>query len=193
MANDTSAPEHHRHQLLVAVYDGHQAARRAVERLIDKDFPMDTISVLGKAESSGDDVLGIYYKDSGERMKSWARQGAAWGALWGLLSAAAGMFVIPGLGTVMLLGPIVEMLVGGAAGAALTGGAMAGAAAISEIAVALHRMGVPEDRLQAYHDAIEQGHYVLLLRLGDSDEVARWRPELEWPAPTELQVFAYYP
>ena len=61
----------------------------------------------GKAESSGDDVLGIYYKDAGERIKAWATHGAAWGGLWGLLTAAAGLFVIPGLGTLMLLGPIV--------------------------------------------------------------------------------------
>jgi len=182
-----------RHQLIVAVYDTHQGAKRVVERLIDKDYPMDWISVLGKAESSGDDVLGIYYKDAGERMKAWATQGAAWGGLWGLLTAAAGLFVIPGIGTLMLLGPIVEMFVATAAGAGLAGGAMAGAAALSEITLVLHRMGVPEDRLQAYHDAIEQGHYVILLRCANPDEVARWRPEMDWPAPTEIDVFPYYP
>lgn len=188
-----ATPDQARHQLIVAVYDTHQAARRAVERLIDKDFPMDWISVLGKAESSGDDVLGIYYKDTGERMKAWAAQGAAWGGLWGLLSAAAGMFVIPGLGTVMLLGPIVEMFVATVTGAALTGGVMAGAAAVSQLAVALHRMGVPEDRLQAYHDAIEQGRYVVLVRCANPQEVEHWRPELGWPAPLTLEVFPYRP
>lgn len=181
------------HQLIVAVYDDHKAARRAVERLIGKDFPMDWISVLGRAESSGDDVLGIYYRDSGERVKTWAAHGAAWGGLWGLLTAAAGMFVIPGLGTVMLLGPIVEMFAATVAGATLTGGAMAGAAAISELALAMHRMGVPEDRLQAFHDAIEQGHYVVLVRCANAQEVERWRPELGWPAPTTLEVFPYHP
>jgi hypothetical protein len=164
-----------------------------VERLIDKDFPMDAISVLGRAESSGDDLLGIYYRDSGERMKAWASQGAAWGGLWGLLSAAAGMFVIPGLGTVMLLGPVVEILIATVSGAAVTGGVMAGAAAISQLSVALHRMGIPEDRLQAYHDAIEQGHYVLLVRLGNPQEAAHWRQELGWPEPTTLEVFPYQP
>jgi hypothetical protein len=188
-----SSPDQTQHQLIVAVYDNHQAAKRAVERLIDKDFPMDWISALGKAESSGDDVLGIYYKDSGERMKNWAAHGAAWGGLWGLLTAAAGMFVIPGLGTVMLLGPIVEMLAATVTGAALSGGAMAGAAAVSQLAVAMHRMGVPVDRLQAYHDAIEQGHYVVLIRCARQEEVDRWIPELGWPVPTEIDVFPYYP
>jgi len=181
------------HHLLVAVYDDHQAARRAVERLIDRDYPMDAISIMGRAESSGDDVLGIYYRDNGERMKDWATHGALWGGLWGALSAAAGLFVVPGLGSLLLIGPIVEMLVGGAAGAALTGGAMAGAAAISQAALALHRMGVPQSRLQAYHDALEQGRYVLLLRCGDDSEVTRWAAELGWPVPQQLDVYPYHP
>jgi hypothetical protein len=185
--------EQHRRRLMVAQYDNQQAARRAVERLIDKEYPMDWISVLGKAESSGDDVLGIYYKDSGERMKHWATHGALWGGLWGVLSAAAGLFVVPGLGSMLLIGPIVELLVGGAAGAAVAGGAMAGAAALSQVAVALHRMGVPEAQLQAYHAALEEGHYLVLVRCGDDTDVARWRPELGWPAPERIDVYPYYP
>ena len=191
MAAGPSQPP--RHHVLVAQYDNQQAARRAVERLVGKDYPMDMISVLGKAESSGDDVLGIYYRDSGERVKTWATHGAMWGGLWGMLTAAAGLFVVPGLGSLLLIGPIIELLVGGATGAALAGGAMAGAAAISQVAVALHRMGVPEAQLQAYHDALEQGRYLVLLRCGDDEDVDRWRPELGWPAPERLDVYPYYP
>lgn len=181
------------HRLLVAVYDDQPGARRVVERLIDKDFPMDWISVLGKAESSGDDVLGIYYADAGERMKAWAAHGAAWGGLWGLLAAAGGMFVVPGVGTLMLLGPIVELFVAGLAGAGLAGGAMAGAAALSEITLALHRMGVPEDRLHELHQAIEEGHYVIMLRCANPTEAERWRGLLDFPAPLQLDQYPYYP
>ena len=81
---------HERH-LLVALFPTQREAKKAVERLIDRDFPMDMLSVLGKVESAGDDLLGIYDTDVGNRMKGW-------GALWGLLAGAAGMFVIPGLG-----------------------------------------------------------------------------------------------
>lgn len=188
-----SQADHSGHQLMVAVYDDHQGAQRVVERLIDKGFPMDWISVLGKAESAGDDVLGVYYKDAGERMKAWATQGAAWGGLWGVLTAAAGMFVVPGLGPMMLLGPIVELFVGGLAGAGIGGGAMAGAAVLSEIALVLHRMGVPEPELAALHQAIEDGHYLILLRCANQEEVERWRPLLDWPLPQRLDVYPYYP
>ncbi|MGA7799987.1 MAG: hypothetical protein WCC36_04175, partial [Gammaproteobacteria bacterium] len=119
---DTSRQSSRR--LLVAVFRAHDAAARAVERLIERDFPMDGISLLGREESAGDDVLGVYYHGVGERMKAWAGQGAFWGGLWGLLASAAGMFVIPGLGTIFAVGPVVEAIAAAAAGAAVAGGAM---------------------------------------------------------------------
>lgn len=178
-------------RLLVAVFRDHDGAARAVERLIERDFPMDGISLLGREESAGDDVLGIYYVGVGERMKAWAGQGAFWGGLWGALASAAGMFLIPGLGAVFAVGPVVEALAAVAASAAVAGGAMAGAAAISQLAVALHRMGVPEERLQSYHDAIDKGHYVVLLRCSDPREVERHRTELGMWGAEAVEDFAY--
>ena len=92
------------------------------------------------------------------RAKTWAAHGAFWGGLWGLLGGAAGVFVVPGFGAVFAAGPIVQVVGTTLAGAALGGGAMAGAAAVSELAVALHQVGVPKGRLAAFHQAIEQGH-----------------------------------
>ncbi|HKK13530.1 MAG TPA: hypothetical protein VKA14_02600 [Gammaproteobacteria bacterium] len=188
---EANEPAREDRQLLIAVFRDQQPAARAVERLIERDFPADQLSLLGKHESSGDDVLGIYYQGVGERMKAWAGHGAFWGGLWGLLASAAGMFVVPGLGAVMAVGPIVEALVGGATGAAVAGSAMAGAAALSQVAVALHRMGVPEERLHHYHEAIDQGHYVVLLRCGSREETDRRRTELGTWGADEVEVFAY--
>jgi hypothetical protein len=33
--------------------------------------------MLGKASSSGDDPLGLYYDSAGERMKGWGEMGAS--------------------------------------------------------------------------------------------------------------------
>ncbi len=38
----------HEHHLLVALFPTQREAKKAVERLIDRDFPMDMLSVLGK-------------------------------------------------------------------------------------------------------------------------------------------------
>ena len=177
-------------KIVVATYEGADTARRVVERLNERDFPMDMVSVLGKAHASGDDALGIYYPGVGRRIKAWGAMGALWGGLWGLLAGAAGMFLIPGVGPVLAAGPVVEALVGAVAGAALTGGAMTGAAALSQLGVALHRMGVPKEKLDQLRDGIAEGRTVVLLR-ADAGEVDRWRAVLEWSAPVALDVFPF--
>ncbi|MGE5669507.1 MAG: general stress protein [Betaproteobacteria bacterium] len=167
--------------ILVAVYGDEAKAQHAIEQLRDKGVALDMLSVLGRVHASGDDVLGIYYTGMGSRVEAWAKQGALWGALWGGLAGAAAMFVMPLMGPIFAAGPIVETIVatlgGGIAGAA-TGGAMggagmAGAAALTHLASVMHGMGIPQDKLDHLHQAIVEGHFVLLLREA-ADQVQPW-------------------
>ncbi|MGA8792013.1 hypothetical protein [Candidatus Binatus sp.] len=48
-------------------------------------------------------VVGYY--TTGDRMKYWGKVGAAWGSFWGLLMGA-GAFAIPGIGPVLVAGPL---------------------------------------------------------------------------------------
>ncbi len=86
-----------------------------------------------------------------------------------------------------------EAIAGALAGAAVTGGAMAGAAALSQLAVALHRMGVPKERLRDLHEAIERGRYVLILRCGEVDEAEHWQSQLGWRGAESVEVFTLVP
>jgi hypothetical protein len=178
-------------RLLVALFDRHQEAERSVRLLVERDFPMDMLSVLGKGESGGDDPLGLYYSSAGDRMKGWGKMGAFWGGLWGLLTGAAGLFVIPGIGPVLAAGPVVEAIAAALAGAGLGGSAMAGAAAASQFTVAMHRSGVPEEKLEMLQDAIEQGHYLLMLRL-DEDEAGKWQTLLAHNGASTVDVYVYH-
>jgi len=155
--------EHNRLVLVVGIYSNEARAQQLVEKLIREDYPMDQISLLSRAGGAGDDMLGVTYHDTGERMKVWGKHGAFWGAIWGLLAGASGMFVLPGLGALLVAGPIVEVLGAAIAGAAVAGGTMAGAAAVSHLASALHRMGIPEDELAQIEAAIQAGQYVVIL------------------------------
>ncbi len=155
--------EQNRLVLVVGIYANQARAQQLVEKLIHEDFPMDQISLLSRVGGAGDDMLGVTYHDTGERMKAWGKHGAFWGAIWGLLAGASGMFVLPGLGPLLVAGPIVEALGAAIAGAAVAGGTMAGAAAVSHLASALHRMGIPEDELQQIESAIQAGQYVVIL------------------------------
>jgi hypothetical protein len=177
-------------RLLVALFAREKDAETALRRLTEADFPMDMISLLGHGQSSGDDLLGLYYPSAGERMRGWGRAGAIWGGLWGLLSGAAGMFLVPGVGPVLAAGPIVEALVGGLAGAGLTGGVMAGAAAVTQVSVALHRSGVPEDRLESMHQALLAGDCLLMLRSAAA-EADRWIALLWHAGARETGNFPY--
>jgi hypothetical protein len=190
----TESSEHHgHHRILIAVFTDRERARQTVEGIIDEDFPMDQLSLLGRGESAGDDPLGIYYSGPGERIKAWGAHGAFWGALWGLFAGAAGMFVFPGVGSIFAIGPIVEAIAAAVTSATVAAGTMAGAAAISQLAVALHRMGVPGERLQHYHDEIGVGHYLVLMRCGDDEAAQRWLQRIRWYGAAESEVFEYRP
>ena len=149
--------------LAVGIYDSEDKAIRVIEKLIEEEFPADRLSLLRKTGGLGDDMLGLAYTNTAERVKAWGEHGAVWGALWGLLAGATGLFVLPGIGPLLAAGPVVEALGGAIAGAAVTGGAMAGAAALTQLATALHRIGIPAADIEQIHHAIESGHYVVIL------------------------------
>lgn len=176
--------------ILISVYGNEAKAQRALEKLMAKGFPMDMISVLGRVHAAGDDVLGIYHRNEGERVEAWAKQGALWGALWGLFAGAAGMFIFPGVGPVLAAGPIVEAIIGALGGAAVGGAVMTGAAEVTHLATAMHRIGIPEEMLEHLHRDIEEGRYLLLLR-GARSELQEWRGILGWSDAEETVELPY--
>lgn len=176
--------------ILIGVYGNEAKAQSTLERLIAKGFAMDMMSVLGRVHASGDDVLGVYHRNTGERVETWAKQGALWGAIWGLFAGAVGMFIFPGIGPILAAGPIVEAIVGALGGAAVGGVAMSGAAAASNLAIAMHRIGIPEEMLDHLHSAIEEGHYLLLLR-GATGEMEEWKGVLGWSGADEIMELPY--
>jgi len=166
--------------LLIGVFDREQQAERLVERLIEDEFPPDRISVLHKSGGMGDDMLGISFDSTGEKVRTWTEQGALWGGLLGLLAGASGLFVLPGLGTLLAAGPIVELIGGAVAGTLLGSGAMAGAAALSGLATALHHIGLPEERLRELHRWIEEGKVVVILHLDPDGDPEQYLTRLKW-------------
>jgi hypothetical protein len=184
--------------ILVAICDDEAKAQHAVEKLSDKGVALDMLSVLGRVHASGDDVLGIYYTSMGSRVEAWAKQGALWGALWGLLAGAAAMFVLPVVGPIFAAGPIVDIIVatlgggitGAAGGGAVAGAGMAGAAALTHLAAVMRRMGIPHDQLDYLHQAIVEGHFVLLLREA-ADQIQPWLDVLRRSEAKEVLELPY--
>ncbi len=158
-----------------AVFDSSDNAHAVVEEMIEHDFPMDQVSILHKAGGQGDDFLGIAYTNEKERFKVWGVEGALWGSLGGLLAGTAGLFLLPGIGSVLIAGPLVNALAGGAVGA----GVMTTGAVATHLSIALRRLGIPADKLEILHQAIMDGKTVLLMHCGNgAPEV--WRQRLAW-------------
>lgn len=137
---------------VVAIYTSHTAAEAAIKELQQSGFDMKKLSIVGRDYHTDEHVVG-YYND-GDRVKVWGKTGAFWGGLWGLLFGS-GFFWIPGLGPLLVAGPLVSWIIGGLEGAVVIGG-------LSAIGGGLCSLGIPKDSVLQYETAIKTGKFVLI-------------------------------
>src|SRR5436190_12524287 len=104
---------------VIAIYETHPDAEAAVQALQQAGFDMTKLSVVGKDYHTEEQVVGYY--NAGDRMKYWGGMGALWGGLWGLLFGAA-FFWVPGLGPLLVAGPLSAAIVAALESAVVVGG-----------------------------------------------------------------------
>jgi uncharacterized membrane protein len=138
---------------VVAIYASHVEAEAAVKELQRGGIDMHSLSIVGKDSHTDEHVVGYY--NTGDRMKYWGKTGAFWGGFWGLLFGSA-FFAIPGLGPVLVAGPLVAWIVGGLEGAAVVGG-------LGAIGAGLYGMGIPKDSVVEYELAIKTDKFLLMV------------------------------
>lgn len=138
---------------VVAVYDTHVEAETAIRELQQMGFDMTRLSIVGKDYHSDEEVVGYY--TAGDRMKSWGTTGAIWGGIWSLLFGSA-FFFIPGVGPLLVAGPLVGWIVGALESAVVVGG-------VSALGGALFSIGIPNDRIIAYETQIKAGKFVVIV------------------------------
>ena len=168
---------------IAAVFETTDKANAVVEDMIKHDFPMDQVSILHRAGGQGDDFLGIAYRNEKERFKVWGAGGALWGSIGGLLAGTAGMFLLPGIGPVLIAGPLLDAIVGAAVGAGL----MTTGAAVTHLTIALRRLGIPEEKLEVLHQAVMDGKTVMLMHCGHNDPKL-WQQRLAWDGAEAVYV-----
>jgi hypothetical protein len=135
----------------VAVYRTHVEAEGAVKELQRAGFDMTKLSIAGRDYHTDEHVVGYY--NMGDRMKSWGKMGAFWGGLWGFMFGA--FFLVPGIGPILVAGPLVAWIVGALEGAVAVGG-------LSALGAALFSSGIPKDSVLKYESEIQAGKFVLL-------------------------------
>jgi uncharacterized membrane protein len=164
---------------VVAIYDSHSQAEEALKELQRSGFDMKKLSIVGKDYHTEEHVVGYY--NAGDRMKRWGRTGAFWGGFWGLLLGSA-FFAIPGIGPVLVAGPLVAWIIGALEGAVVVGG-------LSAIGAGLYSIGIPKDSIVQYESAIRSDKFLLLAH-GTEDEVERAKGIMRTARPVEVAVHA---
>jgi hypothetical protein len=96
-------------------------------------------------------------------MMYWGKWGAFWGGLWGLLFGAA-FFWVPGIGPLLVAGPLAAAILGALENAALVGG-------LSALGAGLYSLGIPKDSVLQYETAVKAGN-LLLIAHGTPADVA---------------------
>ena len=147
---------------VIAVYQSHDQAEQGVKELQRAGFDMKKLSIIAKGYETEDRVVGYY--NTGDRMKHWGKFGAFWGSIWGLLVGAA-FLIIPGVGPVLIAGPLIAAVAGALEGAVVIGG-------LSVIGAALYSLGIPKDSIVEYESAIKTDKFLLAAH-GSADEVAK--------------------
>jgi uncharacterized membrane protein len=162
---------------VVAIYDSHSQAEEAVKALQRTGIDMKKLSIVGKDYHTDEQVVGYY--NTGDRMKYWGKLGAFWGGIWGMLFGSA-FFAIPGIGPVLVAGPLVAWIVGALEGAAVMGG-------LGAIGAGLCSIGIPKDSVVKYETAIKSDKFIVLAH-GTVEEVARLREIIRTTGPVEVAL-----
>ena len=88
-------------------------------------------------------------------------------------------FLIPGVGPLLVAGPLVGWILGALEGAAVVGG-------LSAIGAGLYSLGIPKNSILQYETALRTGKFVLIAH-GTREEAARAREIINRTNPEALQ------
>jgi hypothetical protein len=147
-------------QTVVAVYAALEPARAAVDALRGRGIPAEQISFVARTLQERPELREQI--NLGDKTEVDAAKGAGLGGLAGLLAGAA-LAAIPGIGPLLLLGPLAAGLTGAVVGGLI--GAMTG-------------WGVPREQAARYEDEVRRGNYLVIVR-GDPEQVHRAEEALE--------------
>ena len=162
---------------IVAVLDTHIEAEEAVKELQKAGFDMKKLSIVGRDYHAEEHVVGYY--NTGDRVRYWGKLGAFWGGFWGLLFGSA-FFVIPGIGPIVVGGPLVAWIIGALEGAAVVGG-------FSAVGAALYSIGIPKDSILKYESSLKSNKFLVIAH-GTTTEIDRARDILQGAGCLETDV-----
>ena len=155
---------------VVAVYDSFEAASEGIHALDLSGFPHRQVSLVSHWNEEDLPRREVKPGDESERQ---AATGAAFGGLLGVLVGAP-LLAIPGVGPLLLAGPIATGMTGALVGGFL--GSMSG-------------WGVHADHVAEYQRKVEKGK-VLVIATGNPRQIADAERILQQTHPIEMRLHA---
>ena len=145
-----------------ALFGSHEEAEAAIRELQKGDVDMKTLSIVGRDYHAEEHLVGYYA--TGDRMLYWGKSGAFWGGFWGLLLGSA-IFWAPGVGQILVAGPLVMCIVGALGEVVVVGG-------LVRLGTSLYSIGIPKDSVMQYESEVKNGKLLLIVH-GTQAEVER--------------------
>ena len=161
---------------VIAIYKSHDEAESTIKELQHSGFDIKKLSIVGRDQHTDEHVVGYY--NAGDRMKYWGKTGAIWGGIWGMLFGSA-FFLIPGVGPLIVAGPLVAWIVGALESAVVVGG-------LSAIGAGLFSLGIPKNSVLRYETALKTGKFVVIAH-GTAEEAIRAREIISRTHPEALE------
>jgi outer membrane lipoprotein SlyB len=162
---------------IVAVYADHDSAAQAVRCLHEAGIAMSDLSIVGRDFQTTEEPVG--FVSAGEYATAGAATGAWFGGLLGLCVGAA-FLVLPGLGPIVVAGPLTAALLGGIEGA------LAGTA-LGSLGGALVGWGVPREKALKFETQVNGGKYLVVVR-GEPEVLVRAHELLDRPS-ADVELF----
>lgn len=163
---------------VVGIFDSHSLAENSVRELQRNGMDLKKTSILGSDQFSNNRVAGAYHM--GDRMMYYGERGAFWGGL-GALLLGAGFFWVPGIGPLLIAGPLVTIVVGAIEAAAVVGG-------LSALGAILVSVGIPEDHVHHYETAVKAGKYILIFH-GSAEEIQKTHKILDLAKAEKTEMY----
>ncbi len=146
----------------IGIYDSHEEALEAVKALKKAGYPVNQLSIVGKAELVEDH---LHVKSNAPLKMAGISIGMVIGPILGVLTGV-GVFAIPGFGFLYGVGGLIGAIAG------LDLGVLGGG-----IISILTMLGVKEDEVVTYQEHLNKGHFMVIAR-GELDEISSAREVL---------------
>ena len=153
---------------LMAVFDNHEDAALAVEKLIHEGINKEHITLLGKGELEAYDKF--EFNKENEDALYWGKVGAFWGALAGFFIGGLAVF-LTGRGPLFALEPLIGAISGLGAGAILIG-------LLAMMFAWYFELGISKAMAKHYRDLLESGKNLLIVQ-GEIQELKKARKILK--------------